>query len=411
MEKNEFQNDVKDILNHLSDPAYLENHNLIELFYTGAETSLSGRIQAIRDLFLKTIDFLKPPDGTPLYAPEWRCYKILTLRYFQMKEWHVIEEELGLSQRQVQRDLKKGLDAFISILWDQYAIKKQDGSASPTNSRPIHEFFDQELIKEELKNWELTFDLVNLSQILEQALQLCNLFLSMDLKEKVEMMDVDQNLCVEIDQVLTKQGLYKILSIVGSNLDKLTVTIHSRKISDYFIELCFRFNIINIQTLEQWIIAQLFFTIQGLRVHLVEEDGTSLISIILPVEKQITCLVIDDVESVPRLIERMLGPYGIQVFGAENYNSALNIIQLLKPDFIMLDILMPKMDGWQMIKNLRSYPQLADIPVIICSVLYEPELSQSVNAAAYVRKPIDRLELIKTLQTLQLLKTGKNPDK
>jgi CheY-like chemotaxis protein len=47
-----------------------------------------------------------------------------------------------------------------------------------------------------------------------------------------------------------------------------------------------------------------------------------------------------------------------------------------------------------------------DIPVIICSVLFEPELSQAVDAAAYIRKPINRLELIETLQGLDLIKTA-----
>ena len=100
----------------------------------------------------------------------------------------------------------------------------------------------------------------------------------------------------------------------------------------------------------------------------------------------------------------MLGSYGIQVFGADNYTSAINLIQLVKPDFILLDVLMPKMDGWQMIKNFKSNPDTANIPVIISSVLFEPELSQAVNAAGYIRKPINRLELIKTLQDLNLIK-------
>lgn len=405
MDRTEFQNDVKDILNHLSDPAYLENHNLINLFYTGEEAPISVRMHSLRETIQKSINFLQPPEGTPSNATEWRCYKILTFRYFQLKEWHVIEEELGLSQRQVQRDLKKGLDALISILWDHHSSQTQSANQTEPESGEEVETYDQELIKEELKNWEISYDLINLSQILEQALQLCKSLLNTEFHEHLDMKDVDATLNVMVDQVLTKQGLYKIFSMIGGSTETLNVQIKTRKLNDFFYELAFTFNTANIHTSDHWSIAQLFFTIQGLRHHFTEKDGLTEISVILPVKKQISCLVIDDVESVRRLIERMLGSYGIQVFGADNYTNALNLIQLVKPDFILLDILMPKMDGWQMIKNLKSNPQTAEIPVIICSVLFEPELSQAVKAAAYIRKPINRLELIKTLQDLNLIKT------
>jgi CheY-like chemotaxis protein len=404
MDRIKFQNDVKDALNHLSDTAYLENHNLLDLFHTGAEGSIASRMHALRDTLQKGIDFLKPPDGTPGNANEWRCFKILNFRYFQLKEWHVIEEELGLSQRQVQRDLKKGLDALISILWDHHSSQTLALKPAEAQGPEAVETYDQELIKEELKNWELSYDLINLSQILEQALQLCKSLMNTEFQEHLDMSDVDPHLNVMVDQVLTKQGLYKIFSMIGEKAVRSGFQIKTRKLNDYFFELAFTFNASDVHTPDHWNIAQLFFTIQGLRHNFAGIDGKTEISVIFPVKKQISCLAIDDVESARRLIERMLGAYGIQVFGADNYTNALNLIQLVKPDFILLDILMPKMDGWQMIKNLKSNPQTADTPVIICSVLYEPELSQAVQAAAYIRKPINRLELIKTLQDLNLIK-------
>lgn len=403
MERIEFLNDVKDILNHLSDPAYLENHNLLDLFYHGADKARAARMQALRQTFQGSIDFLKPPEGTPANASEWRCYKILNFRYFQLKEWHVIEEELGLSQRQVQRDLKKGIDALVSILWDHYAAQNSAEAQGIDVKEEEAETYDQELIKEELKNWEISYDMINLSQVLEQALQLCATLLETELHSRVDMTEVDTKLNVLVDQVLTKQGLYKIFSMIGSGPESLKVCLGTRKLNDFFYELSFTFNTTQIKAVEHWAIAQLFFTIQGLSQNIVETDKETKISVILPVKKQISCLVIDDVESVRRLIERMLGSYGIQVFGASNYPTAINLIQLVRPDFILLDILMPKMDGWQMVKNLKSSPDTSEIPVIICSVLFEPELSQAVKAAGYIRKPIDRLELIKTLQDLKLI--------
>jgi hypothetical protein len=108
------------------------------LFYDGPDAPLTVRIRSLRETFQNSNNFLCPPDGTPVAATEWRCYKILNSRYFQMKEWHVIEEEMGLSQRQVQRDLKKGLDALISILWDHYVSQNHDSMVARNKPKPMN---------------------------------------------------------------------------------------------------------------------------------------------------------------------------------------------------------------------------------------------------------------------------------
>jgi CheY-like chemotaxis protein len=227
-----------------------------------------------------------------------------------------------------------------------------------------------------------------------------------DLHDRVNLSEVDKNLNVMIDQVLTKQGIYKVLSIVGSSSDNLTLDLRTRKLNEFFIELSFQFHHSDLLPLDLWQMGKLFFTIQGLNNDTVITHKETTISVIIPVRKQISCLVIDDVASVRRLIERMLGSYGIQVFGADNYPDALNLIQFMKPDFILLDILMPKMDGWQMITTIKANPDIRDIPIITCSVLFEPELSKAVGAIGYIRKPINRLELINTLQELKLINTS-----
>jgi CheY-like chemotaxis protein len=64
------------------------------------------------------------------------------------------------------------------------------------------------------------------------------------------------------------------------------------------------------------------------------------------------------------------------------------------------------MDGWELIGNLKQSPETKSIPVIICSALNEPDLARAVGAAGYIRKPIDRLELIHTLLQAGLIMTS-----
>lgn len=403
MDKTLFRNRIKDALNHLQDTAYLENGNLANLLLTAEEARQGNRIQLFRNKIADRMNLLRPPADIPENDSEWRCYRILTLRYLRGMELYRIEDELGLSQRQVQRDLKKGLDALVSILWDERQTLEKTENQVDSDEEEGAGFYDLELIRMELKNWEITFDLFNLSQIIEQALQLCESLLKKNLRSQVDSENVDKNVSVRVDQILTKQGLYKILGMVGEDAQNSTIRMQTRKLNDFFIELTFQFHHNQPLVFDNWQIAQLFFTIQGVNHTLVEDQSGTIISIILPLVQQNSCLVIDDVISVRRLIERMLGSYGIQVFGTDDGEYALNLAQLMKPDFILLDILMPKVDGWQMMKNLKSNPETSPIPVIICSVLHEPELSRAVGAEAYIRKPINRLELIHTLQEIGII--------
>jgi CheY-like chemotaxis protein len=70
------------------------------------------------------------------------------------------------------------------------------------------------------------------------------------------------------------------------------------------------------------------------------------------------------------------------------------------PDLILLDVMMPTMDGWQVLRSLKQNPTTEHTPIIICSVLKEPELAISLGARAYLKKPVDRLELLATLERI-----------
>ncbi|MBI9050567.1 MAG: response regulator [Anaerolineaceae bacterium] len=398
MDNNTFYNAVKEALNHLSDPAYLKNHQLVQYFLTETESRQSNWIQLLHAKVSEIIDLLRPPEGTPETASEWRSSKILSLRYLRGFELYRIEEELGLSQRQTHRELKKAVDAFVTISEDMHLSRKVQ-----EQSGEIPDASDLENIKTELKSWEITFDLYNLRQMIEEVLQLCESMDKTDLRDLIQMDDVPSTLNINVDQILTKQGLYKILGMVDRDVANTSIRMSSRKINEQFIELSIHISHQQSLMIENWQIAQVFFTIQNIKNQLIQQDNETTISIVLPLKHQSSCLVIDDVSSVRRLIERMLGSYGIQVFGTDDPQAAQALAIEIQPDFILLDILMPKLDGWQLIKNLKAHPETGHIPVIICSVLYEPDLAKAVGATAYVRKPINRLSLIQTLQQVALI--------
>ena len=110
-----------------------------------------------------------------------------------------------------------------------------------------------------------------------------------------------------------------------------------------------------------------------------------------------TILVIDDDPVVRDLLRRYLGRNGYRVLVAVNGEEGVRLAGETRPDLITLDVLMPELDGWAVLTELKGDPAVADIPVIVVSIVDERNLGYSLGAADYLTKPVDRDQLLAVL--------------
>lgn len=128
-----------------------------------------------------------------------------------------------------------------------------------------------------------------------------------------------------------------------------------------------------------------------------------LFKTLIPADKEgeaRTILCIDDDAQIISLYERYLTPQGFRVIGATNAVTAREIARRIKPYAITLDIMMPEMDGWSVLQELKADPETHNIPVIICSIVEEEEKGFSLGAADYLVKPISGEDLLGSLRLL-----------
>jgi CheY-like chemotaxis protein len=111
-----------------------------------------------------------------------------------------------------------------------------------------------------------------------------------------------------------------------------------------------------------------------------------------------TVLVIDDDPAVRDYMTRALAAEAVQVVTAADGEEGLKLAGQLRPAVIFLDVLMPKMDGWAVLTALKADPLLADIPVIMMTIMNETEIGYVLGAAEHLSKPIDRERLTALLQ-------------
>ena len=111
-----------------------------------------------------------------------------------------------------------------------------------------------------------------------------------------------------------------------------------------------------------------------------------------------TVLVIDDDPNVRDLLSRHLDKSGYRVATASAGKPGLKRAREIRPDAITLDVLMPGMDGWAVLAALKDDEALANIPVIMVSILDDRSLGYSLGAADYLTKPVDHSRLLSVLQ-------------
>ncbi|MEW6307007.1 MAG: response regulator [Verrucomicrobiota bacterium] len=116
-----------------------------------------------------------------------------------------------------------------------------------------------------------------------------------------------------------------------------------------------------------------------------------------PTKAKHIVLAIDDDPVSRDLMKRFLHKEGFQVVSAQNGQEGLRMAKELRPIAITLDVLMPGMDGWAVLSQLKADPELADIPVIMLTMMDEKNMGMALGASAYMTKPIDKEKMLELL--------------
>ena len=110
-----------------------------------------------------------------------------------------------------------------------------------------------------------------------------------------------------------------------------------------------------------------------------------------------TVVIIDDDHSVLELAERVLTKEGFKTVLVDNAQVGLQIVRAKKPDFAILDIMLPGSDGWDLLKQIKNDRNCNSVKVFMLSVLDERKRANEEGADGFISKPLDRDRLIEAL--------------
>ena len=114
-------------------------------------------------------------------------------------------------------------------------------------------------------------------------------------------------------------------------------------------------------------------------------------------------LVADDEPALLRLLEFVLGRRGYVIQGVTNGNAAVEVLITESPDLVILDVMMPGLDGYEVLTFIRETPRLEGLPVVMLTAraqLDDIQRGLTLGADAYLAKPFDPEELFSVVESL-----------
>ncbi|MHB8627939.1 MAG: ATP-binding response regulator [Aggregatilineales bacterium] len=383
-----FVEQIKQALEHLYDFAYLQQHPLARVYDGAGDLSAKTAGRQLRHELITAIESLKPKSDAHFRAPDARLYNLLHLIYVENLTIQGTAIELGLSERQAYRDLKRGQEAVAAALWN---------SRLPS-SEPTPEFS----LRSEMAHLKLNFSPVDVGAIVQQAQHAVERLAAQHAVEiAVEM--PREPLILLTDPPLAHQVIVSVLSnaVQRAQPGMLTVSFEANQgTGTLALRYSVKDNAVSLADTRS-VLSELA---ERLHWTISYQDTPAFCEIVLRlISRRVTILVIDDNEGWVALLERFLEGFDCTVVTLRGEHDDVQRIQTLAPSAIILDVMMPETDGWEILQRLRTQPATTNIPIIVCSVFNDPQLAYSLGASAFVSKTTNLDKLLETLKELSII--------
>ena len=394
--------ELRRALYHLYDPAELRRNGLVGRF--GLEQN-SDPASALRRLLTEAIEALKPAPSVPAHANAWRIYHVLFQRFSEQFTQREVATDLGLSIRQLRRLEASALGLLAERLQGSHPQTSPAAKAlPPAVDEPGTPSREQEL------DWlrrSQTPEAVELAPISQAVLKTIG--------------PLTSALHVDVDLLLPSE--LPPLAVPATPLRQALVNLLTTTVR------CVPGGRVRVEIVPRN--QQVQFTLhpqaRGRAPASLEDQGESLdmarqlVSLcggtleVLPganprepyrlragfrAAGQVPVLVVDDNADTLLLLERYLSGSRYRLIGAPDPQQTLALAEQTHARIVILDVMLPGVDGWELLGRLREHPATRNVPVVVCTILPQEQLAEGLGAAAFLRKPLGRRELLETLDQL-----------
>ena len=450
MTQEEFVEHLHRALKHLYEPDRLRQSPLAALF--GVAHRLDT-FSALQNILTEAIESLEPkPDEFP-QSPAWEIYEPLFYRYVQQLNQEQVARQLGMSVRHLRRKEHVALEVLASRLWMQFDLEARlqaphasgsalqaphaSGSAlqAPHASRGsgdrlptllpwvgsdqtpasgggfVGEGFAAGIAGPTVSD-ELAWlkdvppeSPVDLNQMLPDVLALAGP-LATQHQARMHISVADDLPSLAVHAVALSQALLNLLTVAIHQAAGSTVSISARALP---LEVEIRIQVTprpdrigkparssrdDAASLD--LARQLAELCGGRLAHAGDEEPFEA-RLTLPSIEQLPVLVIDDNADTLQLLRRYAAGTRYHLATTQDPAQALSLADKVLPRIIVLDVMMPRVDGWKVLAQLRQHPSSGHTPIVVCTILPQEEMAFALGASGFIRKPVTRQAFLAAL--------------
>ncbi len=375
---------LQSALSHLYDPLYSMPEALC--------IALQHSSVNLPRVLIGAIHAMAPDETVPLDSPAQRYHQLLRLRYIEGLTQKAAAERLGISDRYL-RDLQRlSVEALAIFLLSLHKTPITTGLKPPDTSQVARELA---ALKESAPG--------------ETAMVASAIHSAILLLETIDLLrDVSIHLCDPVDHLGIAMHPSVLKQVILSSFERLARCMDAGRINVYAEQLTAPDKAVQIRLVTEPAISaptcdlsmvDEIITPYGGQVHITPQDDATVVNLSLPAaqQEQLLVLVIDDNDDLVAFYRAYVIGTGYEIVQAREGSAAIPLVEARRPDLIILDVMLPDINGWELLVRLREHPASSRIPVVVCSVIRDEDLARDLGAVEFVPKPVGRQAFLAAL--------------
>lgn len=381
-----FASALRDALNQLHDPLYQPPHFLADAL---GGSGMNG--ESVQEFVRGGIESLRPTEDEPVGSRRQRIYDVLQLRYMQGVTQETTASRLDMTPRHLRREQSAAIEALARLLWEK-RLQPFFEAASDVKRAQLHQDVEALYRHDPSTVSELDKVLAGVVTLISAVAERRSILVALH--------PIAPGLAIPLPAAQFRPLIVSLLTeMVRQVSGGGAVHIDAAPAPEQVNIIIAAGPVASAHAPEDSLAGELLRASGG-RLDLQQVGDGLHLTLTFPLRRMYKIAVVEDNPDVIHTYQRYTRDTRYLIAPVEDFGRPIDEIERMTPDLVLLDVMLPGVDGWELLSRLKAHPRLHSTPVVICSVLEEEELALALGAARCLSKPLRYDKLIETLDAL-----------
>jgi CheY-like chemotaxis protein len=384
--------DLQDALKHLYDPDYQPGERL----YTVTSCDLRDGPVPVLSAVVQAIQGMEPSPDAPLDSREALLYDVLYHRYVLKLTQDETAEALNISVRHLNRVQREAAHLLATRLWNRSQRPAVPGETVSGGAEAWHRQVRREVAALSRDGGGVAAEL---DVVVSAVFRIAGV-LAQEQGIALEIDAVQSDLLVRVHPSALRQVFLGVARELLRHMSSGRIIWETKCAGERAVITAVAEPVPTGRSVDVTL-AEALLSLHSGSITVVHEDMQLCVTMTVPavsgIPRKRIVVAIDDNTDLVTLYQSYCIGTGYEIVHVREGQRALSAIEEYAPDAIILDVMLPDIDGWDLLMDLHNHPATKRIPIIVCSVITDEQLALALGATLYLPKPVWRQQLIDAL--------------